>query len=216
MKKSITQTIQCMLLAGFLQASAQTTTSTIVRNGYASGEHAVFKFNGNVLSIRYGSDRSGLGISTDWYAYANGAWRAMPKTSHHPVLPVVHIGECDPDDALDISSHFPRFAQLLSRDSKLKDVEMLEGQPKLAIAISSKRDPNRQTGSILQISLLSDGETPTVLATQDIGEDRVCSVQWNAQKDATRNLIVFTLQPAGSSVSYAFQSFKISVAAGAP
>ncbi len=210
MRRIITNCMRWLLVVGLLHANGQTVQPTIARNGYASGEHATFRLDGEHLSIRYGSDRSGLGIATDWYAYAGGAWRAVSKTSHPPDLPAVHLGECDRDDALDISNHFPRLVQLLPRGSKLKQVEPLHGRDERTLAISSMTAPKTQTGSILQISLLSsDREAGTVLATADIGEARFCSAQWNAHKDGTRDLIVFTLQPAGSSVSYAFQSFTI-------
>ena len=209
MTRMITHCIRVTLLFGLLHADAQTAQPTLVRNGYVSGEHAVFHFDGNLLSIRYGSNRSGLGIATDWYSYINGEWRPVSKASDPSQPPAVHLSQCDPGDQLDISNRYPALAQQVLHGSKLKHVEAIAGRDDKVIAIFSKSAPKTQTGSILQISLLSNGETPRVIATADIGESRYCRAQWGALKDGTRDLIVFTLEPAGSSVSYAFQSFKV-------
>ena len=179
MTRMITHCIRVTLLFGLLHADAQTAQPTLVRNGYVSGEHAVFHFDGNLLSIRYGSNRSGLGIATDWYSYINGEWRPVSKASDPSQPPAVHLSQCDPGDQLDISNRYPALAQQVLHGSKLKHVEAIAG-----------RDDK-------------------VIATADIGESRYCRAQWDALKDGTRDLIVFTLEPAGSSVSYAFQSFKV-------
>lgn len=208
MTRLIVRCMQWIMLLGFLQASGQTAQLTIARNGYVSGEHAVFSFDGRRLAVRYGSDRSGLGFATDWYTFANGAWRSVPTRSHSRALPTVHLGGCDPDDAIDISNRFSEYMHSLAPGLKLKYVGAMAGQEDSAVAIYSRPAPNTQTGRILQISLLRDG-APVVIASTDIGESRYCSAQWNEHNDGTRDLIVFTVEPAGSSVSYAFQSFAI-------
>jgi len=209
MTRLIVRHIQWLLLVGLLQASGQTLQPTIVRNAYVSGEHAVFSFNGKLLTIRHGSERSGLGFATDWYAYADGAWRSLPTPSHSRALPPVHLGECDQEDAIDISSRFLEYMQVLPPGSKLKYVGALPERKQYALAIYSRLAPNTQSGSILQISLFRNGLAPVALATADIGEARYCNAQWSDHDDGTQDLIAFTLEPAGSSVSFAFQSFAI-------
>jgi hypothetical protein len=209
MKRVIARWMLCTLMVGILQASAQTTKSTLIKNGFVSGEHAVFKFNGGVLAIRYGSERSGLGITTDWYTYVNGVWKPASGALHSSNLPAVRLGECDRDDTLNISNRFPTFNRLLPPGSTLKYVGSNRDSEDSSLVISSRPAPNTQTGSILQISWIRGSPVPELLASVDMGEDRYCRAQWNAHIDGTRDLVVFTLQPAGSSVSYAFQSFSI-------
>jgi hypothetical protein len=195
------------LAASVLQASAQS-TSTIVKNGDISGEHATFRFNGKVLTIRSGSDRSGLGFTTDWYIYKNGSWRAY-RAHQASDLREVNLQKCDQDESLDISDKFPQFVPLLPSGSKLKYVITAGDQDANLLVISSQPASNTQTGSILQISLIRNGQGARRLASSDIGESQFCRAQWNEHKDGSKDLIVFTIEPAGSSVSYAFQSFAI-------
>jgi hypothetical protein len=209
MIRIISDGIRWMLVLGLLQGGGQAVQQSIARNGYVSGEDAVFRFDGTSLSIRYGSNRSGPGIMTDWYAYDEGEWRVMPQMNHVPELPEVHLGDCDRSDESDISNRFPRVAKVLPQGSRLKHLEALDAKGEHVLAIFSTPAPNTQIHSLLEISMLSLGETPRVLAIADIGESRYCSAKWDAHKDGTKDLVVFTLEPAGSSVSYAFQSFTI-------
>jgi hypothetical protein len=190
-------------------ANCQTSPPSIVRNGYAIGEHAVFRFDGKFLNIRHGNDRSGLGFETTWYALSDGTWHSIPAYLQPPTLPRVHLGKCDPEDTTDISNRFPQYRKLLARGSKLKYVGVSTEHEKDALAIYSRPGSQSQTGKILEIALVRDGQAPVVLAIAKLGEARYCRAQWNEDDRGRQDLVVFTLEPAGSSANYAFQSFTI-------
>ncbi len=212
MKRAVAQQILCVVLVGLWGAIAQTprpTKYSIERNGIVSGEHAVFHFNGDILSVRYGSERSGLGIVTEWYVYGGGAWRAATGASLPSHLPIVHLEACDRDDSIDLKSQYFSLVRLFSPGSEIKYVGTASRSEMTAFVISSMPAPQTQTGSRLQISLIREAGNAAVVLTMDIGEARYCSAQWDEHRDGTRDLAVFTLLPEGSSVSYAFQSFAV-------